>query len=75
MKQPITLKDFIDQQYELQKRYADVADKFVSKATDLLPKAPTPAEIIDSAMEINKLAAKVVQDELANAAKNIYSFK
>ena len=75
MKQPITLKDFIDQQYELQKRYADVADKFVSKATDLLPKAPTPAEIIDSAMEINKLAAKVVQEELANAAKNIYSFK
>lgn len=75
MKQSLTLKDFIDQQYELQKRYADVADKFVSKATDLLPKAPTPAEIIDSAMEINKLAAKVVQDELANAAKNIYSFK
>jgi len=27
MKQVLTIKDFIDQQYELQKRYADVADK------------------------------------------------
>lgn len=75
MKPALTIKDFIDQQYELQKRYADIADKFVSKTVDLLPKTPTPAEVIDSAMEINKMAAKVVQDELANAAKNIYSFK
>lgn len=75
MKQPITLKDFIEQQYELQKRGADILDKLFSKSVDLLPKAPTPAEIIDSAMEINKLAAKVVQDELANAAKKLYSFK
>lgn len=75
MKQALTIKDFIDQQYELQKRVADVADQFYSKAINLLPKAPTAAEVIDSAMEINKLAAKVVQDELANAAKNIYSFK
>ena len=75
MKQALTIKDFIDQQYELQKRVADVADQFYSKAIDLLPKAPTAAEVIDSAMEINKLAAKVVQDELANAAKKIYSFK
>lgn len=75
MKQALTIKDFIDQQYELQKRVADVADQFYSKAIDLLPKAPTAAEVIDSAMEINKLAAKVVQDELANAAKKLYSFK
>lgn len=75
MKQALTIKDFIDQQYELQKRVADVADQFYSKAIDLLPKAPTAAEVIDSAMEINKLAAKVVQDELANVAKKLYSFK
>lgn len=75
MKQVLTIKDFIDQQYELQKRYADAADKFVSKAVDLMPKAPTPAEVIDSAMEINKLAAKVVQDELTTAAKKFYDFK
>ena len=75
MKQALTIKDFIDQQYELQKRVADVADQFYSKVIDLLPKAPTAAEVIDSAMEINKLAAKVVQDELANVAKKLYSFK
>lgn len=75
MKQMITLKDFIDQQYELQKRGAEILDKIFSKSIDLLPKAPTPAEIIDSAMEINKLSAKVVQDELANVAKQIYNFK
>ena len=75
MKQMITLKDFIDQQYELQKRGAEILDKIFSKSIDLLPKAPTPAEIIDSAMEINKLGAKVVQDELANVAKQIYNFK
>ena len=75
MKQMITLKDFIDQQYELQKRGAEILDKIFSKSVDLLPKAPTPAEIIDSAMEINKLTAKVVQDELANVAKQIYNFK
>lgn len=75
MKQALTIKDFIDQQYELQKRVADVVDQFYSKAIDLLPKAPTAAEVIDSAMEINKLAAKVVQDELANVAKKLYSFK
>jgi len=40
-----------------------------------MPKAPTPAEVIDSAMEINKLAAKVVQDELTTAAKKFYDFK
>ena len=75
MKQTMTLKDFIDQQYELQKRGAEILDKIFSKSVDLLPKAPTPAEIIDSAMEINKLSAKVVQDELANVAKQIYNFK
>lgn len=75
MKPTLTLKDFIDQQYELQKRVAEAADKAVSTAVDLLPKLPTPAEVIDSAMEINKFYGKFMQDELTNVAKKFYSFK
>ena len=75
MKPIVTLKDFIDQQYEMQKRIAEAADKAVSTYVDLLPKAPTPAEVIDSAIEVNKVYSKVVQDELINAAKKFYAFK
>lgn len=75
MKPIVTLKDFIDQQYEMQKRVAEIADKAVSTYVDLLPKTPTPAEVIDSAIEVNKLYSKAIQDELVNAAKKFYSFK
>ena len=56
------------------KRYAEVADQFNSSLINLLPKAPTPAEYIDAALEANKLWAKVVQDELTNVAKTLYKF-
>lgn len=75
MKPTLTLKDFIDQQYEMQKRVAELTDKAISTYVDLLPKTPTPAEVLDSAIEINKLYGKVVQDELVNAAKKFYAFK
>lgn len=75
MKPIVTLKDFIDQQYEMQKRVAEITDKAVSTYVDLLPKAPTPAEVIDSAIEVNKVYSKIVQDELVNAAKKFYAFK
>lgn len=75
MKPIVTLKDFIDQQYEMQKRLAEVADKATAAAVDLLPKMPTPAEVIDSAMEFNKVYSKAIQDELTNTAKKFYSFK
>jgi len=75
MKPIVTLKDFIDQQYEMQKRVAEITDKAVSTYVELLPKTPTPAEVIDSAIEVNKLYSKAIQDELVNAAKKFYSFK
>ena len=75
MKPIVTLKDFIDQQYEMQKRVAEITDKAVSTYVDLLPKAPTPAEVIDSAIEVNKVYSKAIQDELVNAAKKFYAFK
>ncbi len=75
MKPIVTLKDFIDQQYEMQKRIAEAADKAVSTYVDLLPKTPTPAEVIDSAMEINKFYGKFMHDELTNVAKKFYAFK
>ena len=71
MKLVVTTKDFIDQQYEMQKRFADVADKATAAVIDLLPKMPTPAEVIDSAIEINKFYGKFMQDELTNGAKQL----
>jgi phage host-nuclease inhibitor protein Gam len=71
MKPVVTIKDFIDQQYEMQKRLAEVADKATATATDLLPKMPTPTEVIDSTIEINKFYGKFMQDELTNAAKQL----
>ncbi len=70
-----TFKDLIEQQYDLQKRGAEIADKTTSAFIDALPKFPTTAEVIDSAIEMNKLWSKTVQDELVNAAKKFYSFK
>jgi hypothetical protein len=70
-----TFKDLIEQQYDLQKRGAEIADKTASAFVNALPKFPTPAEIIDSAMEMNKFWSKTVQDELTNTAKKFYSFK
>jgi len=75
MKPIVTLKDFIDQQYEMQKRLAEVTDKAVATYVDLLPKTPTPAEVLDSAIEVNKVYSKAIQDELVNAAKKFYAFK
>ena len=71
MKPIVTIKDFIDQQYEMQKRLAEVADKTTAAAIDLLPKMPTPTEVIDSTIEINKFYGKFMQDELTNAAKQL----
>jgi phage host-nuclease inhibitor protein Gam len=71
MKPVVTIKDFIDQQYEMQKRLAEVADKATAAAIDLLPKMPTPTEVIDSTIEINKFYGKFMQDELTNAAKQL----
>jgi hypothetical protein len=75
MKSIVTIKDFIDQQYEMQKRLAEVTDKAVSTYVDLMPKTPTPAEVLDSAIEVNKVYSKAIQDELVNAAKKFYAFK
>jgi phage host-nuclease inhibitor protein Gam len=75
MKPIVTIKDFIDQQYEMQKRLVEAADKATATATDLFPKMPTPAEVIDSAIEINKFYGKFMQDELTNTAKQFYKFK
>lgn len=75
MKPIVTIKDFIDQQYEMQKRLADVTDKAVSTYVDLMPKTSTPAEVLDSAIEVNKVYSKAIQDELVNAAKKFYAFK
>jgi hypothetical protein len=75
MKSIVTIKDFIDQQYEVQKRLAEVTDKAVSTYVDLMPKTPTPAEVLDSAIEVNKVYSKAIQDELVNAAKKFYAFK
>lgn len=71
----LTFKDLIEQQYDLQKRTAEIADKTTAAFVDSLPKFPTPAEIIDSAMEMNKFWSKTVHDELTNTAKKFYSFK
>lgn len=57
------------------KRYAEVLDQSCANIVNLFPKAPTPAEWLDSAIEANKLWAKVVQDELATITKNIYKIK
>jgi len=71
----LSFKDIVEQQYDLQKRGAEIADKTASAFVDALPKFPTPAEIIDSAVEMNKFWSKTVQDELINTAKKFYSFK
>ncbi len=70
-----TFKDIVEQQYDLQKRGAEIADKTTSAFIDALPKFPTTAEVIDSAIEINKFYGKFMQDELVNTAKKFYSFK
>ena len=71
MKPIVTLKDFIDQQYEMQKRLAEVADKAAAAAIDLLPKMPTPSEVIEKAIEINKLVSETSEKELINGAKQL----
>ena len=71
MKLVVTTKDFIDQQYEMQKRFADVADKATAAVIDLLPKMPTPTEIIEKAIEINKLIRDASEKELINGAKQL----
>jgi hypothetical protein len=75
MFKPLTFKDLVAQQYDFQKRGAELADKTTAAFIDALPKFPTPAELIDSSIEMNKLLAKTVQDELVNAASKFYSFK
>ncbi len=75
MFKPVTFKEIVDQQYALQKRSAEIADKTAATLIDYLPKFPTPAELIDSSIEMNKLLAKTFQDELVNVAKNVYQFK
>lgn len=57
------------------KRYAEIADQTVANAFNLFPKAPTPAEYMDVALQANKLWAKIVEESLATVAKGIYNFK
>ena len=71
MKPVVTIKDFIDQQYEMQKRLAEVADKATAAAIDLLPKMPTSSEVIEKAIEINKLVSETSEKELINGAKQL----
>jgi hypothetical protein len=71
MKPIVTVKDFIDQQYEMQKRLAEVADKTTAAAIDLIPKMPTPSEVIGKAIEINKLVRDASEKELINSAKQL----
>ena len=57
------------------KRYAEIADQTVANFVNLAPKAPTPGEYIDAALQANKLWAKVVEEYLATITKGVYNFK
>jgi hypothetical protein len=57
------------------KRYAEIADQTVANFYNLFPKAPTPAECMDAAIQANKLWASAVEESLATLTKGVYNFK
>jgi hypothetical protein len=72
---PFIVVDYGFKEKPMFKRYAEIADQTVSNLVNLAPKAPTPAECIDAALQANKLWAKIVEESLATLTKGVYNFK
>jgi acyl-CoA reductase-like NAD-dependent aldehyde dehydrogenase len=62
-------KDLLIQQHEANLAAWKAMDTATKTATDLAPKFPTMAEIIDKAIEINAFVSSNTEKELAKIAK------
>ena len=67
-------KELLENNYKASIATWELLDKASKQATELAPKFPTVAEIIEASLEINKFVSESAQQELTKAAKKITGF-
>ena len=67
-------KEYLENNYKASMAAWDLLDKTSKQLAGTAPKFPTMAEIIDTAMQINKFVSESTEKELSKAAKKITGF-
>jgi len=66
-----TAKDLVESQYKAAVTSFELLDKTAEEAAKLAPKVPTLAEVIETAMEMNKFVSDANERELTKIVKRV----